>query len=444
MSQDEEPVKLSIKELTAMMIHDQKELVMKYLKTLPKKESKRVTDRLLRNLHTIKQAQMGGGSVNGHAKLKKHSSEGYGKKKRVPLDEIASNHSITEDFDFGEIVLGRGAFSTVYKGFRKRDSHEVAVKRMDKEVLDPESLVKAMREAEILKSLTHPHIVGFEGYYETSRYVYFVLEFVGNGSLYDLMKSHGLFPLNIVVIYIRQLLEGLAYVHSFNIVHRDIKSDNILIASDGNVRLADFGTAKSTDVKGSFTVIGTPYWMAPEIIEMSGGGVKSDVWSVGCTVIELITGNPPYFEMKKMSALFKIVQDDHPPLPENISPELQHFLLRCFVKDIEGRPSCGELLGHPWVQKAEGQSPPTSFADLNNQISQHNLYDGNVTDSEVIEKLQSELESKIDERDELLKKIRNLEKKMSRTDHSIDKMKKKITHRKLSDDGLQVKQSHHA
>jgi serine/threonine protein kinase len=123
-------------------------------------------------------------------------------------------------------------------------------------------------------------------------------------------------------------------LHEQGVIHRDIKGANILTTKEGLVKLADFGVAtKLTEADvNTHSVVGTPYWMAPEVIEMSGVSAASDIWSVGCTVIELLTCVPPYYDLQPMPALFRIVQDDHPPLPEHVSPAITDFLDQCFRK----------------------------------------------------------------------------------------------------------------
>lgn len=118
-----------------------------------------------------------------------------------------------------------------------------------------------------------------------------------------------------------QVLQGLLYLHDQGVIHRDIKGANILTTKDGKVKLADFGVSTSTLTGGDkeAQVVGTPYWMAPEVIELSGATTASDIWSLGSTVIELLEGNPPYYNMPPMPALFAIVNDDHPPLPQGVS-----------------------------------------------------------------------------------------------------------------------------
>ena len=121
-------------------------------------------------------------------------------------------------------------------------------------------------------------------------------------------------------LYMSQVLHGLLYLHEQGVIHRDIKGANILTTKQGLVKLADFGVATRTTTLHESSVVGTPYWMAPEVIELSGATTASDIWSLGCTVIELLDGKPPYHKLQPMHALFRIVNDDHPPLPEGASP----------------------------------------------------------------------------------------------------------------------------
>ena len=127
-----------------------------------------------------------------------------------------------------------------------------------------------------------------------------------------------------------QVLQGLQYLHDQGVIHRDIKGANILTTKDGTVKLADFGVSTNTltGPDKEAQVVGTPYWMAPEIIQLFGATPASDIWSVGCTVIELLQGKPPYHQLAAMPALFAIVNDDHPPLPEGVSPVSHAAVLR--------------------------------------------------------------------------------------------------------------------
>ncbi|KAH9831359.1 kinase-like protein [Rhodofomes roseus] len=214
-----------------------------------------------------------------------------------------------------------------------------------------------MSEIDLLKCLNHPNIVKYKGFEKTPEYLYIILEFCENGSLHNICKRFGKFPETLVGVYVSQVLEGLVYLHDQGVIHRDIKGANILTNKDGCVKLADFGVASRTAAGAvrDDAVVGSPYWMAPEVIEQSGATTASDIWSVGCTVIELLEGKPPYHFLDPMPALFRIVQDDCPPIPEGASPVVKDFLYHCFQKDCNLRISAKKLLRHPWMVAARKQ-----------------------------------------------------------------------------------------
>ncbi|KAI5296204.1 hypothetical protein KEM52_005147, partial [Ascosphaera acerosa] len=150
-----------------------------------------------------------------------------------------------------------------------------------------------------------------------------------NGSLHSISKNFGRFPENLVSLYMSQVL------------------------NEGLVKLADFGVASKATGLHEASVVGTPYWMAPEVIELTGASSASDIWSLGCTVIELLDGKPPYADNHNpLQALFRIVNDDHPPLPQGASPAVTDFLMQCFQKDPNLRVSAKKLLKHPWIVNA--------------------------------------------------------------------------------------------
>jgi len=153
-----------------------------------------------------------------------------------------------------------------------------------------------------------------------ANYKLICVRYCENGSLHSICKNFGKFPENLVALYMSQVLHGLLYLHEQGVIHRDIKGANILTTKEGTVKLADFGVATKASGLRESSVVGTPYWMAPEVIELAGATTASDIWSLGCTVIELLDGKPPYYKLQPMPALFRIVNDDHPPLPESISP----------------------------------------------------------------------------------------------------------------------------
>ena len=199
-----------------------------------------------------------------------------------------------------------------------------------------------------------------------------------NGSLHTICKNFGKFPETLVARYMAQVLQGLLYLHDQGVIHRDIKGANILLIKEGNVKLADFGVAtrNGPELMNS-SVVGTPYWMAPEVITLSGATTASDIWSLGCTVIELLEGKPPYHKFNSVAALYRIVNDDHPPLPESLSPACEDFLMQCFQKDPNLRVSAKKLLKHPWIANMKRTnevepSKPTKFDEAVKSVQEWN------------------------------------------------------------------------
>lgn len=268
----------------------------------------------------------------------------------------ASNSKSLNDYQLGD-SLGKGAFGQVYRALNWATGETVAVKEIQLSNIPKGEIGEIMSEIDLLKNLNHPNIVKYKGFVKTREYLYIILEFCENGSLHNISKRFGKFPENLVAVYICQVLEGLVYLHDQGVIHRDIKGANILTNKDGTVKLADFGVASNTTGAGvsDDAVVGSPYWMAPEVIEQSGATTASDIWSVGCVVIELLEGHPPYHTLDPMPALFRIVQDDCPPIPEGASPIVKDFLYHCFQKDCNLRISAKKLLKHPWMAAARKQ-----------------------------------------------------------------------------------------
>ncbi|KDR82414.1 hypothetical protein GALMADRAFT_220413 [Galerina marginata CBS 339.88] len=258
------------------------------------------------------------------------------------------------DYQLGD-SLGKGAFGQVYRALNWATGETVAVKEIQLSNIPKGDIGEIMSEIDLLKNLNHPNIVKYKGFVKTREFLYIILEFCENGSLHNISKRFGKFPESLVAVYISQVLEGLVYLHDQGVIHRDIKGANILTNKDGTVKLADFGVAAKTGGAQDGAVVGSPYWMAPEVIEQSGATTASDIWSVGCVVIELLEGHPPYHTLDPMPALFRIVQDDCPPIPEGASPIVKDFLYHCFQKDCNLRISGKKLLKHPWMVSARKQ-----------------------------------------------------------------------------------------
>ncbi|ELU01774.1 hypothetical protein CAPTEDRAFT_222203 [Capitella teleta] len=176
------------------------------------------------------------------------------------------------------------------------------------------------------------------------------MEYMPGGSIKDHISKHGKLTETLTRKYTAQMLDGLCYLHALMIVHRDIKGANILRDHYGNVKLGDFGASKrlQTICTAAHTVTGTPYWMSPEVVNGEGYGRKADVWSLGCTTVEMLSGHHPWHEFEPMAAIFKIATSQEPKyeLPPSVSDVAKDFLKLCFQYDPKERKSSQELLTH--------------------------------------------------------------------------------------------------
>ncbi|EXJ86026.1 STE/STE11/CDC15 protein kinase [Capronia coronata CBS 617.96] len=312
--------------------------------------------------------------------------DGFGLKPRVSRaptsptkkDERTKAQDVAElkDYQLGD-CLGKGAFGSVYRALNWGTGETVAVKQIKLADLPKSELRVIMLEIDLLKNLDHPNIVKYHGFVKTPETLNIILEYCENGSLHSISKNFGRFPENLVALYMSQVLQGLVYLHEQGVIHRDIKGANILTTKQGLVKLADFGVASRTTGLHESSVVGTPYWMAPEVIELTGATTASDIWSLGCTVIELLDGKPPYHTLQPMPALFRIVNDDHPPLPQGASPSVLDFLMQCFQKDPNLRVSARKLLRHPWIvnaRRTDAVKPknPTEYTEAVKSVQEWN------------------------------------------------------------------------
>nr|XP_029122490.1 mitogen-activated protein kinase kinase kinase 3 isoform X2 [Elaeis guineensis] len=246
----------------------------------------------------------------------------------------SSTRSLQSQWKKGKL-LGRGTFGHVYLGFNSESGQMCAVKEV--KVISDDSNSK-----ECLKQLSQA---------DDTLSVY--LEYVSGGSIHKLLQEYGPFREPVIRSYAGQILSGLAYLHGRNTVHRDIKGANILVDPNGEIKLADFGMAKHMS---SYTSIrsfkGSPYWMAPEVI-MNGKGynLSVDIWSLGCTILEMATSKPPWSQYEGVAAIFKIGNSkDIPEIPEHLSSDAKSFLRRCLQRDPSARPTAAQLMDHPFVR----------------------------------------------------------------------------------------------
>ncbi|QDS67596.1 hypothetical protein FKW77_003788 [Venturia effusa] len=249
--------------------------------------------------------------------------------------------------------IGGGSFGKVYKGVDKRTGQAVAIKVIDVENAEDE-VDDIIQEISILSELHSPYVTKYYGSYLKGSDLWIVMEFCAGGSCGDLLKP-GLIPEDYICIIIRELLMGLEYLHGDNKLHRDIKAANILLTANGQVKLADFGVSGqlSQTMTKKNTFVGTPFWMAPEVIKQSGYDHKADIWSLGITALELANGEPPYSEIHPMKVLFLIPKNPPPQLGGKFSDSFKNFVERCLRKEPRERPSAKELLKDPFMKKAK-------------------------------------------------------------------------------------------
>jgi len=256
--------------------------------------------------------------------------------------------------------IGEGAAGEVFAAVDVRTSKKVAVKKME---ITKDNNALLITEIRVMKTSNHPNIVEYiDSYIVKEKELWVVMEFMGGGCLTDILEKFDDIQLNEPqMAYIaRETLRALAYIHSKHCIHRDIKSDNMLLGLDGSVKLADFGFAAQLNAKVTHrkTVVGTPYWMAPELIRGHEYGVKVDIWSLGIVIIELAEGEPPYMEYPPLKALFHITTKGIPPLKNKNkwSSQLHDFMAKCLCVDVASRPDAVEMLKHPFLLKACEQS----------------------------------------------------------------------------------------
>jgi len=255
-----------------------------------------------------------------------------------------------EDFQ----LVGSGTFGEVFLAVNTRSQKTVAIKKM---LLTPKREPLFINEISVQKVTEHPNVVRLFDAYQVSDYIWVALEYMSNGNLYQILTDFEVTKFHFnepqIAYIIAETLKGLSYIHGMHRIHRDIKSDNILIGGQAEIKLADFGYAvqlADEDEKRS-TICGSPYWMAPEVILGEKYGKSVDIWSLGIMLMELCDLQPPYIMEAPARALVLIPSKPVPPLKtaERWSKQLKHFLSVCLQKDPEKRPQAIELLQHPFL-----------------------------------------------------------------------------------------------
>ncbi|EXJ91937.1 STE/STE20/YSK protein kinase [Capronia epimyces CBS 606.96] len=269
-------------------------------------------------------------------------------------DDQADGETLAAKYQMLE-ELGSGSFGVVYKAIEKATGEIVAIKHVDLESSE-EDLSDILSELSVLSSCSSPYVTKYRLAFLRRHTLWIVMEYLGGGSCADLLKPppHSLSESHIAIIC-RELLLGLAYLHREGKLHRDIKAANILLGMDGRVKLADFGVAAQLvglkSVRNTF--VGTPFWMAPEVIQQEGHDAKADIWSLGITAMELANGEPPHANVHPMKVLFLIPKQTAPRLEgSRWSRDFKDFVAACLTKEVDKRSGAKDLLKHRFIRSA--------------------------------------------------------------------------------------------
>lgn len=262
-----------------------------------------------------------------------------------------------EAFEYKE-KIGQGGYGAVFKAIHKETGFTLAIKALTN-VSGERGRADLQKEIDILKKCRCGNVLSYYGSIAVKNEIWILMDLCSVGSIKDLMKTcvETLDEVQIAMVA-REVLRGLAYLHEIGIVHMDVKAANILLTEDGGVKLADFGVSQQLQAATSQSdvLIGSPLWMAPEIIMKNPYDHRADMWSLGITLIELAEGRAPPRGLKKIEDLIATVNLPPPSLsnPRSWSPMFIDFINKCLKKDPAERPGAISLLSHPFVEKAQG------------------------------------------------------------------------------------------
>lgn len=280
-------------------------------------------------------------------------------------EENADMDESMDDFRWMKgTMIGSGSFGSVYLALNALTGELMAVKQVEmpanaKEDSRKQSMIDALtREIALLKELQHDNIVQYLASNKEDNCFNIFLEYVPGGSVAAMLTNYGPLKEPLIRNFVRQILQGLAYLHGKNIIHRDIKGANVLVDNKGSIKISDFGISKkveaglltSSSANHRPSLQGSVFWMAPEVVKQTSYTLKADIWSLGCLIVEMFTGEHPYPDCSQLQAIFKIgTGGSAPVIPEDSTAEAKQFLGQTFELDHNKRPTADELLLSPFL-----------------------------------------------------------------------------------------------
>jgi len=264
----------------------------------------------------------------------------------LAYEEFLERYELTKD------VLGQGYFAVVKVAIEKATGERVAVKFVNKKLVEKQENLKT--ETSLLQVIKHPNVVQLKDICDTKDTLFIVMELMEGGELYEEIVKRKSFTEKDASYLMKQLLEALAYLHSKGIVHRDLKLENLLITKPGslNIKLADFGLSKVYSGEAMQSACGTPYYVAPEILEGEGYGPLIDTWAAGVLLYVLLSGRLPFSGDTDVDLFKAIMECDlvwKKPQFDNVSASAKDLITKLIARDPTERLSAEEALQHEWI-----------------------------------------------------------------------------------------------